>query len=68
MTIAAAAEALSVSRRTVERMLARGTLTGYSPRTAVNERAAVILWARDVDEVGAAAARLGSAKRDWSAR
>lgn len=49
-TIGAAAHMLGVSRRTVQRMIQRGTLTAHYPSTGY-EAAPTLLWYEDVNRL-----------------
>lgn len=60
-TIAGAARLLKLSRRTVERMVADGRLTGYLPYGAPDRVASRILWLPEVRELAAALERVRSA-------
>lgn len=54
LTVGAAATRLRKSRRTVERYVALGTLTGYWPEGAVKRAGSAMLWRPQVLELAAA--------------
>lgn len=56
--IAGAARRLKVSRRTVERMVLDGRLTGYWPEGATRRTAAAMLWLPQVVELADALAKV----------
>jgi excisionase family DNA binding protein len=56
--IAGAAARLKVSRRTVERMVLDGRLTGYWPEGAPHRTAAALLWKPQVIELAEALAKV----------
>jgi|SRR5215207_8573699 len=56
--IAGAARRLKCSRRTVERMVADGRLTGYWPEGAPKRAASALLWKPQVLELAEALARV----------
>lgn len=60
VTVAAAAEMLSVDRRTVDRLVRKGVLTGCNPYTAKTEKPPVILWRKEVEEVRDARKKLAA--------
>jgi hypothetical protein len=60
-TVAGAAELLSVDRRTVDRLILRGVLTGCNPYQAKGEKPVVMLWRAEVLEVRAARQKLAAA-------
>lgn len=59
LTRYAAADRLGVDTRTVDRLVAAGTLTAYHPRTRPDTRCPVMFWAPEVEEVARARNRLG---------
>lgn len=60
-TIGGAATLLKLSRRTVERMVADGRLTGYRPYGAPDRVASKLLWLPEVRELAAALERVRAA-------
>lgn len=58
LAIAGAAEHLAVSRRTVERMIEDGRLTGYWIEGARDRTAAAMLWRADVERLREALKRV----------
>jgi hypothetical protein len=63
MTINSAALLLRVDRRTIGRMINKGTLTGYQPYAAPDESAPLLLWRAEVLAVLGARNRLSGATR-----
>jgi excisionase family DNA binding protein len=61
-TVGGAARIMKKSRRTVERMVADGSLRGYLPFGAPDRIASRLLWRADVDELAAALERLRGAR------
>jgi excisionase family DNA binding protein len=57
-SIAGAARLLSVSRRTVERMILDGRLTGYTPYGGSHRVSGKVLWMAEVRQLSEALARV----------
>lgn len=63
ITTMGAAFLLGVSRRTVERMAERGTLTAYRPYGAPREVTSVLFWRQQVNDVLTARLTVAGARR-----
>lgn len=63
MTVSAVAQLLNVDRRTVTRMIERGTLTGYQPVSATGEKPPVMIWRDEAMHVMSARAKLSGGAR-----
>jgi excisionase family DNA binding protein len=57
-SIAGAARLLRVSRRTVERMIVDGRLTGYTPYGGSHRASAKLLWMHEVRQLSEALSRV----------
>lgn len=60
MTVAAVAQFMGVDRRTVERMIAKGTLTGHKPYGADGEKVPFLIWRDEAITVRNARVRLAA--------
>jgi excisionase family DNA binding protein len=63
-TVPGAAELLGVDRRTVDRLIDKGVLTGCTPYQGKREKRVVILWRAEVIEVRDARRKLAAAGAD----
>lgn len=63
MTVNAAACLLSVDRRTVDRLIDKGTLTVHRPYAGPGEKPPLLLWRDEVLQVMSARRRLAGATR-----
>lgn len=60
MTVAGVAQFMGVDRRTVERMIAKGTLTGHKPYGADGEKVPFLIWRDEAITVRNARVRLAA--------
>jgi excisionase family DNA binding protein len=60
MTVAGVAQFMGVDRRTVERMITKGTLTGHKPYGADGEKVPYLIWRDEAITVRNARVRLAS--------
>lgn len=63
MTIKAVACLLGVNRKTVDRMITKGLLTGYAPYSAPDEKAPTLLWRDEAMAMLSARNRVAGAGR-----
>ncbi len=63
MTVNAAATLLTVDRRTIDRLIDKGTLTVHRPYAGPGEKPPLLLWRAEVLQVMSARRRLAGATR-----